>query len=236
MKQYSFTDEELRLAAASVCASMVEAAEAIPGGEHEFSRGFLDKMNALLNLDRRRRKRRRIRHRVASVFLAFLLGASIFLATNPEARAAFLAWVREVYENSVVYRFFGNASGVLPRYEITWMPEGFVLVDEYTIDEDEIRFTYYIDESGSEDISFQYSWMFDGTSTFIYNPNGVPSSEKCEINGLKGDFYSAGDDSRMNTLTWIDEDRGIVFSIDSTLPKSDIIHIAESISLSNFTN
>lgn len=184
MKQYSFTDDDLRLATASVCASMVNAVEAIPGGEHEYSDSFLEKMDALVALDKRRSKRRHVWHRVAGVFLAFLLGASIFLAANPEARAAFLAWVREVYESSVVYRFFGNASGVLPRYEITWMPEGFVLVDEDTIDEDEIRICYYISES--DDISFQYSWIFDGTSTFIFNPNGLPNAQDCEINGIKG--------------------------------------------------
>lgn len=233
MKQYSFTDDELRLAAASVCASMVEAAEAIPGGEHEFSDSFLKKMEALVALDKRRNKRRRVWHRVASVFLAFLLGASIFLATNPEARAAFLAWVREVYESSVVYRFFGNASGVLPRYEITWMPEGFVLVDEDTIDEDEIRICYYISES--DDISFQYSWIFDGTSTFIFNPNGLPNAQDCEINGIKGQFYSAGENSRTNVLIWIDEAQNIVFTMSSTLNMADMLHIAESVSLSNIT-
>ena len=233
MKQYSFTDDDLRLAAASVCASMVNAVEAIPGGEHEYSDSFLEKMDALVALDKRRSKRRHVWHRVASVFLAFLLGASIFLATNPEARATFLAWVREVYENSVIYRFFGSESAVLPRYEITWMPEGFVLVDEQTIDSDELRFFYYI--YGDDDFSFQYSQMFEGTATALYNPNGVPDAEVCDINGMKGYFYPADDFSSMNTLIWMDEARNVVLTINSTLEKSVILHIADSVILSYVT-
>ena len=43
MKKYSFTDDDLRLAAKAVCASMVDAAEAISDSENEFSGSALEK-------------------------------------------------------------------------------------------------------------------------------------------------------------------------------------------------
>ena len=235
MKQYSFTDDELRLAAASVCASMVEAAEAIPGGEHEFSESFLEKMDALVALDKLRRKRRQLWHRVASVFLAFLLGASIFLATNPEARATFLAWVREVYENSVVYRFFGSSKGPLPRYEPTWIPEGYVLDEEYeeNVDDKIWRDVIYVNSSTGDVFILTYQTMTDGLSNVFtsYVGETISEPEHLLIKGAEGDYYT----SDTNTLIWCDEDGGVAFMIGSTLPKDVILHIAESIILSNST-
>lgn len=237
MKQYSFTDEDLRLAAASVCASMLDAVESIPSGEHEFSERFLDKMSALLDLDRLRRKRRRIRHRVASVFLAFLLGASIFLAVNPEARAAFLAWVREVYENSVVYRFFGRPKDAFPQYELNWIPQGFVMEseinDEYNGNMQRIL-TYENPETG-ESFSFCYQSISEDISKVVggYDED-APSPEYCTINGLDGEYYPPGV-SGTSSLVWMDEQNGVVLYIDSSLEKSVVLHIANSVRLANST-
>lgn len=238
MKQYSFTDDDLRLAAASVCASMVEAAEAIPGGEHEFSESFLEKMDSLVALDKRRSKRRRVWHRVASVFLAFLLGASIFLATNPEARAAFLAWVREVYENSVVYRFFGRPAEDFPQYELNWIPEGFVLEseinDEYNGNK-QIIMTYENPETG-ESFSFCYQSISEDISMVVggYEDEDAPSPEHCTINGLDGEYYPPGA-SGTSSLVWMDERKGVVLYIDSNLEKSVVLHIADGVRLVNPT-
>lgn len=169
--------------------------------------------------------------RVAMFFLALLVGASVWLAVDEGARAAFQRWWREITKTEAVYQFSGNAEGVLPRYEMTWMPEGFSIVEEDTIDEDEIRFTYYLSEN--DDLSFQYSWMFDGTTTFISNPNGVPDTEECKISGMQAWFYPAGEDSIMNSLIWTDEERSIVFSIDSSLDKDTMLRIAESVAVTD---
>lgn len=169
--------------------------------------------------------------RVAMFFLALLIGASVWLAADEGARAAFQRWWREITKTEAVYQFSGNAEGVLPRYEMTWMPEGLTLDEDQTIDEDEIRFTYYLSEN--DDLSFDYSWMFDGTSTFIFNLNGLPDTEECEINGLKGQYYPSGEDSRTNVLIWMDEERGIEFSISSTLDKDTMLRIAEGVAIAD---
>ena len=61
---------------------------------HTFSPAFLNRMEALL----RRRKRApvyRVLKGVACFFLAFLLGGTIFLSTNAQAREAFFGWLSE---------------------------------------------------------------------------------------------------------------------------------------------
>ena len=41
--------------------------------------------------------------RIASIFLAAILIGSMYLAVDTEARAAFLDWIKEVYEHGVTF-------------------------------------------------------------------------------------------------------------------------------------
>ncbi len=52
-----------------------------------------------------------------------------------------------------------------------------------------------------------------------------------EINGRKGDLYFALDETETNNLVWMDEAKGIVFSINGYLEGEDIEHIAEELLL-----
>lgn len=52
------------------------------------------------------------------------------------------------------------------------------------------------------------------------------------VNGLDAQFFGVADwEKEWNTITWIDPDSGLQFSIDANLDKIDILHIAESVSL-----
>lgn len=56
------------------------------------------------------------------------------------------------------------------------------------------------------------------------------------VNGLDGQLFWRSDwKNKWNTITWIDPDSGLQFSIDASLGKVDILNIAESVSLSNST-
>lgn len=56
------------------------------------------------------------------------------------------------------------------------------------------------------------------------------------VNGLDGQFFgSANWEENWNTVTWIDPDSGLQFSIDANLDKTSILHIAESVSLAEST-
>ena len=53
------------------------------------------------------------------------------------------------------------------------------------------------------------------------------------VNGLKGQLFLAKDwKNTRSTLTWIDADNNIQFTLMAALNETDILHIAESVSLS----
>ena len=70
--------------------------------------------------------------RVAAFFLTALVGVSAWLAIDTQAREAFFGWIKEVYEDSVIYRTIPSpAAKALPQYELAWLPDGFGEPDVY---------------------------------------------------------------------------------------------------------
>lgn len=52
------------------------------------------------------------------------------------------------------------------------------------------------------------------------------------VNGMKGQLFLAKDwKNTRSTLTWIDVDSNIQFTLMAALNETDILHIAESVSL-----
>lgn len=52
------------------------------------------------------------------------------------------------------------------------------------------------------------------------------------VNGLKGQLFLAKDwENTRSTLTWIDADNNIQFTLMAALNETDILHMAESVSL-----
>lgn len=94
--------------------------------EQDFSPEFEKKMCKLV-----RRADHPIRHRVAKAAACFLLTALIgggsILALVPEARAAFVGWIRDVYETWFVYQYEGERRGASEDtvFLPTWVPEGY---------------------------------------------------------------------------------------------------------------
>lgn len=202
--------------------------------ERPVSQRFARRMARLLRQGRRSpasNRALRYARRAAAVFLALLLGAGAFLGAA-EARAAVLAWARETYGSKVLYRFTDETPETLPRYP-AWLPEGFVLADDFQSDIS--RSLYYVNDETGKEFVFDYSYMYDGTQIELYNPNGIPDPEKLTVNGMEADFYPADNFSMTNYLIWFDEVRNTVFSIDSDLEKSVILHIAESVDLEDST-
>lgn len=56
------------------------------------------------------------------------------------------------------------------------------------------------------------------------------------VHGMKGQMFLTDDwEHEWNTITWIDAQNNIQFSIDGNFDADDILHIAESVSLVNST-
>jgi len=170
--------------------------------------------------------------RVAVFFLAVALGFGAIMAGSPTAQASFMNWLKEMYETQVVYRFMGeDIEGEMPYYEITALPEGFVEVDR--LESPPLVSVVYENDAG-DIIYFNYSFMQQGSTTAITTENTdvIPIT----VNDLHGELYLSKDfEQRDNTVFWIDEELNICFDISGFYSATDILHIAESVSLSKTT-
>lgn len=86
---------------------------------------------------------------------------------------------------------------------------------------------YYINDSTGDVISFTCSILDGGT---VMGVLGNPETrESVLIHGFSGDLYHATETVRENTLVWIDNERNMVFMIDSTLSISDLYDMVDLI-------
>ena len=132
MNEFPFTEADLKAAAIAVSDSLLTSLPKPDEIEHEFSEGFLNKMDALLALDKRRQRARSIARRAAMIVLTILVTLGAWLAVDTDARAAIMKWARELSDNGFAYRFFRqrNWYGIarafrFPRYALRdWMVAG----------------------------------------------------------------------------------------------------------------
>ncbi|HIT02004.1 MAG TPA: DUF4367 domain-containing protein [Candidatus Enterenecus merdae] len=228
MGEFEWRDQALEQAAALVVDALLESLPNPEDCQHVFSNDFEEKMRQLMRRQKGRRVLRTVGRRVAAAILALLIGLGAWLAADQNSRAAVLRWIREVYENSVIYRFFGAAhGGQLPAYRPTWVPEGYLKVQSE--DTGTERVLLYQDPAGEMGFVLVYHWMDEGHQTYLDATMGagIPYS----IRGNPGDYYPAAEGEESNALVWIDEDAGILFSLSSNLSELEIVHIAECIEL-----
>ena len=188
-----------------------------------FSPAFEKKMKKLI-----RRTDHPIRYRVVQAAACFLLAALLggtVLAISPEARAAFVGWVREVYETWFVYRFEGESNNVISetQYRPTWLPEGYsqTLVPEL---DDQVN-VLYTDDAG-DIILFAYS---NRASSLYLFPQGETESFKVMVKDISADFYVDKDPTEANLLVWESPENDLIYWIAANLSMDDMIKIAKSV-------
>lgn len=230
MSNIVFTDDFLRSAAAEVREVMLRTLPAPSECSHEFSGGFKAKMETLIRRMELRDSLRRLGRSAAAVFLALIVSLSGWLAVDADARADFMSWAREVYESSIIYRYFGGEKALteLPDVELGWLPEGYVEVvrdaDEescvivYESENDTIVLTVFLTQDG-----LHSEYLF-GNIEYVYR--------SLEINGMDAELYLIQDGSSSNELTWFDAKNGVAFQLSTYLSETDMLHIAESANLS----
>lgn len=180
---------------------------------------------------RTRRASHPIRHRVMKAVACFLLvvlvGGGSVLALSADARAAFVTWVKEVYETQFIYRFFqaGEETSNDTLYRPTWIPSDYQITAEsvsdgpstieYTNDTDNfIVFTYFRNTS-----SPVFSIERDGTEIY----------KQVLVNGITAELYLDQDEGDTNVLIWKDEDRGVIFRILAPFNEDEMVKMAESV-------
>ena len=204
------------------CQQYGEAIDELP--ECDFSPAFEKKMKKLI-----RRADHPIRYRVAQavacLLLAALLSGCTALAISPEVRAAFVGWVREVYETWFVYRYTGEEQPTLEDtvYLPTWVPEGYAEIvspqtgtfvrTQYENSAKELLTVSYV--KGTETLSLNVEW--EGAVV-----------QQTSVGHLTADLYLNPDDGP-NILVWTDLDKDVAFWITAPLTAEELVQVAESI-------
>lgn len=226
-----FRDEELVQAAGLVREAMLGVLPEPAVCDHEFSPEFQAKMERLFAKERVHHILHTVRRYAAAIILLILFTGGVVLAVDTEARASFFEWVKKVYENSIVYEFFGGAQEEgLPNYELGWVPEGYEAVDVYR-DETTYSAVYMKVDDPEAGFVFDYHIKQEGDIYEILYDEEEYEIKKVNINGLTGDLFLSLVETETNTLVWLDNIRGVVISINGYLAEEDMLHIAENIFL-----
>ena len=223
------TEDELKRAAKQVRECMLNALPEPEDCHYIFSPEFERKMKRLIYRQRREAKIRKTCRSIAAILLIILFLGSVWLSFDPKAYSEFTKWIKDVYQNSVVYHFFTNenettSSKLLPNYTFGWLPEGYkVEVIERTPTS---MFLLAEDESNNA-VMLNYAFINDQSELFVFG--NMLLSEEVKIGDYIGTLYYDPEAEGSNTLVW---DNGeIVFYIDSVLSKEELTLIAENIIL-----
>lgn len=215
------SEEALRKAAAEANDCLMRSLDEANIPVHHFSARFERKMRRLI---------RRARHptayraliRVACVFLAFILGSGVFLAVNPEARAAFFGWVRTQYERLFVYDVANIGEQTeLPEYTLGWLPEGYEEVERY---------------SDPKSTRIVYANIIGNKIDFIYSKTAeihlIPDSNNISsitINDQSAEIYNSQLPNGNNNLIWSSKDGTMLFELIGTCNETTLINMAKNI-------
>ena len=228
--QYPFRDSELRQAAGLVRQSMLASLSDAPA-DYVPSPGFRRRMEPLFARARRMEVARRWTRRAVAAALALVLGTGAWLATDPDARASFTGWVREICGDSVLYRFFSpSPASVIPTFRPTWVPEGYREVRSHQSDQQQIVL-YQRGEDELDSFIFDYMFYSAGSEPNLLLKEGTYESREVRVGNCIGHFYLVLDGSQGNELTWFDDEKQIMFSLDSSFDFDVMLHIAESVDL-----
>ena len=222
------TDEMLRAAAARSCEIYVAHLEKgfDPEKKHEFSPEFLRKIERL---------KRRAKHpvfyktmrRVASIALAILITGGAWITVDAEARAAFVGWVKEVYEEFFVYRYSGEAdvSAEKSDYRPSQEPDGY---SEYmTIDENGGVTVFYKDEAGRR---MKFGYIHNPSFTEWYVDTTDTMRTDSSVNGQPADLFTSTNKDVASIIMWTNDAENSAFYVSGFFDENQLISIAESVS------
>lgn len=222
------SDERLREAARKAEESFLASLPEPEDCEATFSPEFERKMKKLI----RRTKhpvRRRIMKAVACFLLAALLGVGSVLTFSVEARAAFVGWVRDIYESYetwFIYRYIGENSTISEEinYRPRWIPEDYTEIEVLNMTNQ--TNIYYKNSAG---LSMTFGYSSNTESAKVYVENNDVQLESVLVKNIPADLYLDEAEGESNVLTWTDNSTGTIFWIVAQLDSDDLIKIAESI-------
>ena len=169
--------------------------------------------------------------RVAAILLVAFISLGSVMVASPTARAMVLQWFREWYETYISYRYTqeGSVPETMPEYEITALPEGYKEnISERVEWSNFVQYRY--ENADGSPIIFDYIYMETGAISNI-ETEGTETIEVM-VNGCEGViFLPASPEKKDCTLTWINAEENLQFTIHASMNQSEILHMAESVKL-----
>ena len=168
----------------------------------------------------------------AAACLVFALILTTLIVTNTFADEMGLRWRVRYREDEVTWLFKDGMEqeGNLPNYEPTWLPEGYVLEQEYYGIVRDKMISYNNLEEDQSWILFDYMRITDKEIYYLSSlDKGTYEKETVEINGLPGELYTFLDEPDSGYLLWIDKRNCIVFLLNFDSGAEDAVKIAESV-------
>ena len=120
----------------------------------------------------------------------------------------------------------------MPQYEIGELPDGFSENPQKGFCTAGMSVHYYEDKDG-EAIVLRYIYMQQGSMSGVDTENSDIIS--VSVNGCDGYLIIPKEAGCNNTITWSDAESNLHFTIDAPLGETDILHMAESVSLVEVT-
>lgn len=162
---------------------------------------------------------------VACILLTILIGGGGILTFSTEARAAFVGWVREVYENWFVYQYDGeNNESDSATYQAFWLPDGFSETSSPDLYEQEV--TVYENADGAL-LIFGYSKSAGAVDLYVSRDDAI--IKPATVCGNSAELYLHSEEDHFNNLVWTDNSSGLIFWIVANLDEQSLLQIAESV-------
>ena len=201
----------------------------------EVSPEFEEKIQALQKTHARKTVRRQTMRRLVAAVLAVVIALSALVLSNPQARAAVFSWVRKVFGYRTTYVLPEEEPLGLPVYVPQWLPEGFEVVFSNEMEHSKIT-AYFNPDQGYGGFSFAYEVATGEARVTADTSGGDYTQEIVSINGMYGELFVEKNGAAGNMLIWIDEPRQVILSLQGFLSPQDMLHIAQSVKLSDSTN
>lgn len=225
MNDVMFSDEQLSIAAGKVRRSMLASLPTPEDCATDFSAEFLRKMQKLVIRQRHKATANQFVRRAAILILSALIGLGGWLTVDVQAREAFFGWLRELGQNSIIYRpVEKNPSDAAKiRYHLPVIPEGYSL---YWSDQDEFGGYFIYQNDGGKGLKFDY--LYESNSSALLAGMLNAKISKTVVNGVTADLLVSSDPSIASAVVWTTDDN-TVFFLSAFLDKGDLIALAESV-------
>ena len=219
------SDEMLRKVASEAGKSLAEEYLEPEMYRHDFSPRFERKMRRVLSYGRNPTVYRNLK-RVASFFLAILIGGTVWLAADAEARAAFFGWIGEKLQGA--YHYYAPELTPNKRTDISYSfpapPDGYVPYGTYTR---EGYGSYHFEDTETGNM-FSFTYVLD-SDTEMFLLTETNDVHNVSVNGQPARFYNCEKEQSGNSLVWTDEETGALLVVDGFFDEDYLIKWAEGI-------